>query len=640
MVVSNTDILRVNARRTDFFDVFNCRAFEGPNLFLNSAALVFEFALTGYGEPLPLEKYIAVIGDRYPHLREETYESHAHLFARTAAEVNNLEMDLHFDGWSVTRLNNVVHVAVECLHPRTTRAVVYGVWDWFEAITQNKPFWIEDQIEVFQGLFRRSVYGGPTTYALLRTAHDKEIPAFYLWDEGLIQYGYGRKQVRGSATTFDCDSHLDSDFTTYKDDCKKFLSTLGFPVPGGSVVNSLTGAVDAANRIGYPVAVKPVSGHKGIGVTANVQDEDELENAYTRAVEAIEKDQPVRIIVETSIAGKDFRILCVNGRFVAAVERRPAFVVGDGVSTIDELIETENRSPARSDTPTSPMGKIKIDEAMETYLEQQDLALGSILERDRTVYLRKVANLSSGGFSIDATRTVHPDNIILVQDIAQHFRLTCLGIDVVARDLSESWKEGNFGIIEINSAPGIFMHLRPAIGDPVDATSAILGTFFESSESARIPIITFNRVAIPDLQELIDHILLDHPDWVIGAVCQEGVYINRSEKVLHRNYNTNVSNLLRHPKLDLLIAEYPESVLTHDGMFYYGSNLVVLDNPTEAEMILARDVFQNSVVVIRQGNQISIRREGLIEQYELGEDEPFKRVFLKELGSIAITKAR
>ncbi|PSB06262.1 cyanophycin synthetase [filamentous cyanobacterium CCP2] len=634
MVVNSADIPRVNARRTDVFDVFNCRHYEGANPYLNTGAFVFDLSLTNFDRPLPIANYLAVLGDRYPHLRDQVYESHAHLFAQTVAEVNKLEMDLHLDGFNVIPLEKGARIAIECLHGRTTRAVVYSIWDWFEAITQDTPFNIEESIAVCQDLFRQSVYGGPTTYALLRTAREKGIPAFYLWDEGLMQYGYGRKQVRGAATTFDCDSHLDSNFTTYKDDCKAFLDTLGFPVPKGQVVTSLREALNAADRIRYPVAVKPVSGHKGIGVTAGVQDEDELETAYHRAVEAIPENEPIRVIVETSISGKDFRMLCVNGRFVAAVERRPAFVVGDGESTIAQLIDRENRSPARSDTPTSPLGKIKTDEAMQLYLEQQGLSLDSVIEPNHTVYLRKVANLSSGGFSIDATRSIHPDNIVLAQDIAQHLRLTCMGIDVVAKDLAESWKDGHFGIIEINSAPGISMHLKPAIGEPVDVTSAILETFFESSEAARIPIITFNRVFFSELQELIDRILLDHPHWVIGTICQDGVLINRSEKAMHPNYNVNVSNLLRHPKLDLLIAEYPERILEDQGMFYHGSNLVVLDAPTTIERTLMRDVLPGAIVVIREHNTVSIQREGLIEQYEMAEDEPFIRVFMKEIASV------
>jgi cyanophycin synthetase len=416
------------------------------------------------------------------------------------------------------------------------------------------------------------------------------------------------------------------------------LKTLGFPVPEGSIVFSEKEALAAAREIGYPVAVKPVVGHKGIGVTADVQDSKELISAYNRSLAAIPENQQTRIIVEKSISGSDFRMLCVNGRFVAATERRPASVVGDGYLTLAELIREENRKPARLDTPTSPMSKIQIDEAMELYLDEQRLSLDSVIEKGRTVYLRKVANLSAGGMSIDATPTVHDDNIILAQDIAQHFQLTCLGIDVITKSLAESWKSSNFAILEINAAPGVLMHLKPSVGESVDVPSHILETFFESGTDARIPIMTFNKISIEELQVTIDHILLQNPNWTIGAVCRDAVFVNRSKKVLSKDYNSNVQTLLRHPKLDLLIAEYPEDILEEQGIFYQNSNLVVLDNPTETEMILARDVFDGSTVVIRKGNDISIRRKGLIEDYTLGEDEPFTRVYLKETGAILEVK--
>jgi len=271
---------------------------------------------------------------------------------------------------------------------------------------------------------------------------------------------------------------------------------------------------------------------------------------------------------------------------------------------------------------------------MEMYLDEQRLSLDSVIEKERTIYLRKVANLSAGGVSIDATRTLHPDNIILAQDIAQHFRLTCLGIDVISRNLAKSWKSGDLGILEINAAPGIFMHLNPAVGESVDVPSNILETFFESGTAARIPIITFNRILVQDLQETIDHILLQHPDWTIGAVCRDAVFVNRSEKILNKEYNSNVENLLRNPKLDLLIVEYLEDVLETEGMFYQGSNMVVLDNPSETEKMLAQNILDDSTIVIKQEDNISIRRQGLIEQYELGSSEPFTRVYLKEIGTI------
>ncbi len=625
--------IRVNARNTDIFDLFNVKEYLGSNPYLNRASLVFELALTGYNRPLPIADYLAVVGDRYPRLTEIAYASHAELFAHTAAAVNKLDMDLHLQGWSVQQQESA-KIAIEALHLRTTREVIYTVWDWFEAIARGEEFEIASQIDSLQQVFRNSVYGGPTVYALLRSANAQEIPSFYLWDERLMQYGYGKKQIRGVATTFDTDSHLDSDFTTQKDDCKRFLAELGFPVPQGKIVYSWKKACDLAEALGYPVAVKPVSGHKGIGVTADVTSQAELKTAYQRAVDAIPETEKTAIIVETSIVGRDYRLLCVNGRFVAAIERQPASVIGNGKSTLKELIERENHSPQRTDTPTSPMGKIQTDESMHLYLAEQGLDLDSVIESDRTVYLRKVANLSSGGFSINATNIIHPDNIILAQDIAQHFRLTCMGIDVISNDLACSWKQSSFGIIEINAAPGVYMHLNPAVGEPVDVTSRILETFFNSGKEARIPIISFNRITLRQLQRLSDRILMSHPDWTIGAVCREGIIVNRSEKQLNRSYNTNIRNLLRNPRLDLLIAEYDQEILETEGMFYYGSNMVVLDNPSETEMMLARDVFANSTVIIKQDQQISIKHQGLLEQYELESGELLEQVYLKEIATI------
>lgn len=624
----------VNARKTDVFDIFNFKFYSGPNPYLNRGALVFDFALSGYDDPLPIDDYVPVISNRYPQIAETVYESYAHLFAHTVVEVGKLDMDLHFVHYSLIPGHKSTRIAIEAIHEPTSYRVAYTVWDWLEAITQSFAYALEDQIERLQRRFRRSVYGGPTVYALLRSAHKIGIPAFYLADEGLMQYGYGRKLVRGVATTFDRDSHLDSDFTTRKDDCKTFLGTLGFPVPKGDIVSTLDGAVGAAERIGYPVAVKPVVGHKGIGVTAEVRDDRELEFAFERAVEAHPDNQGIAVIVEQSISGSDYRLLCVNGKFVAAMERRPASVVGDGLSTIAELIEQENRKPERLDTPTSPMGKIICDGAMERYLDEQGLSLDSVIEADRTIHLRKVANLSAGGVSLDATSIVHPDNIVLAQDIAQHFQLVCLGIDVLTPDISRSWRESKFGIIEINAAPGVYMHLKPAAGQSVDVTIPILETFFESGSAARIPIITFNYLPVGELQELIDQILLKYPHWVIGAVCRDAVFINRSEKNLAGTYNTKVQSLLRNPKLDLLIAEYRESVIEQEGLFYDCSNIVILDDPTEIELTLARDVLNDATIVIKEETSISVRSKGLIEQYKLGENEPFKRVCWSEIAAI------
>jgi cyanophycin synthetase len=479
---------RLNARDTDAFDLGNLTFFPGPNLYLPRTALVFDLALTGSPPALPVAAYVEAVARVHPHLTGASFPGHAHLFAALVSLVSRLDLGLHLERFSVQPMDRFERIATQALDHRTQHRAVYFAWDWLEAIGQGLAFDHAGRMARLQAEFNRSPFGGPTTYAILSAAAARGIPTTYLRAEGLIQYGYGRRQVRGVSTTFSTDSQLDSGFTTRKDDCKAFLGRLGFPVPRGDVAGSLDEAIEVAEEIGYPVAVKPLGGHKGIGVTAGVEDADELAAAFARA-----GGEQADVIVETSLEGSDFRLLCVNGRFVAALERRPPWVEGDGVSTVEQLVERENATPDRADSPVSPMGKIIRDEAMIACIEQQGYTRQSIPAAGATVRLRKVANLSAGGVSIDVTPAVHTDNIVLAQEIARHFRLTCLGIDVMAADLARSWKEGGFGIIEINAAPGVFMHVKPARGLGVDVPGAILDAWFGQGRPARIPIFASTR---------------------------------------------------------------------------------------------------------------------------------------------------
>lgn len=617
---------RVNARDTDVFDLAVLRYYEGPNPYLEREAVTFDLALTGSPPPLPIEAYVAEVARSYPHLTGSQYPHHAYLFARLVAEVGRLDLGLHQDLVRVHPRERLHRIAAQAVHWRTTHQVIYFVWDWLEAFSAGEPFDYRGRMAELQQRFNRSPFGGPTTYALLSAADRRHIPTLYLDDEGLVQYGYGRKHVRAVSTTFSTDSRLDSDFTTRKDDCKAMLRRLGLPVPTGEVVLSLDAALELAEEIGYPVAVKPLAGHKGIGVTANVQGPEELERAYGRA-----GGPKAAVLVETSLAGTDFRLLCVNGRFVAALERRPPWVEGDGASTVEALIERENSRPEREDTAASPMGKIIRDEAMEACIAQQGMALDSVPPAGRTVWLRKVANLSAGGVSIDVTRHVHLDNIILAQEVARQFRLTCLGIDVIAQRLDRSWREGGLGIIEINAAPGVYMHVNPAEGQGVDVPGAILGTWFPTPKAARVPIFAFNAIGPESIKIIVDLVLSRYPHWNVGAVCPRGAFINRTERPLHQDYNTNVKNLLRDPSIDLLILGYDEATLEADGMLHLGHDLAVLDKPTPTEEVLARDLLPGGTLIKLTGRSVTIRRDGLYEEYQLDPLDRFGRVFLREM---------
>jgi cyanophycin synthetase len=612
------------------FALSNFKFYRGPNPYLNTAAVVFDWEICPGARPLSLEDYLREIVRELPEIEVKSVNSLSQLWAQALGALSSLQMGLHLKQVSVTDVGESQRFALEALHEDTSRGIAYLLWDWLEAITQDEHFDWQQRQQALQKQFRLSAYGGPTSYALLRAAREKGIPTFYLPQERLMQYGYGKYQVRGRSTTFDRDSHLDSDFMTYKDDCKTFLANCGFPVPQGLTIYSLKAARQAAAELGYPVAVKPVVGHKGIGVTANVRSEQGLKFAYTKALEASPSAR-TGCIVEHYIPGSDFRLLCVGGQLAAAVERRPPAIIGDGYSTVARAIARENATPARQDSPTSPLAPIPVDEVLENYLSEQGLSLESIPEAGQVVPLRPVANISAGGTTQDVTRLVHPDNRQLAEEIARYFRLVVLGVDLIARDISQSWKEGACGVIEINAAPGVLMHLNPALGEGVDVPSQIIEVLFGSELTCRPPVVTFNRLARDDLYTLLERIGQLHPNWTVGGVCRQGMWLNGSDRPLQPDYNSNVRRFLRHPELDCLIVEYDEEIFLADGMAYEGSQLLVLDEPTQLEEKLARDLLSGGTLLLKQGEEVEIRSRDRWERHSLTEEGAFRALYFQEI---------
>jgi len=631
---------RTNAKDSDAFDIFNLRHYVGPNPDLACEALAFDFAFTGDPRPLPLSDLHSAVAERLPALAKVEFESYAQLFGHAVATVNKLDLNLHMEKWEVNEKEQGARIAFQVIHKTTSWKVVYFVWDWFEYICdpENNDFNYDEQFFNLQNSFSRSVFGGPTSYSLLKAAAKKSIPVTYLWDEGVFQYGYGKNMIRGIATTFDTDSHVDSDFTCRKDDCKAFLAEYGFPVPEGEVVFELEDAIEVAEEIGYPVVCKPVVGHKGIGVTANIENEAQLHTAFSNAVAAVPEDEAKSIIIETFVQGSDHRILCVDGEFVAALKREPAYVTGDGESTIMELIDIENGKAIRADTATSPLGKILTDDVMDNTLEDAGMSRNTVLTHGEKVYLRKVANLSLGGVSEDVTDLVHPEIIAMSRAIAQHFKLTVFALDVITDDITKSWipsegqKRSNFGIIEINAAPGIYMHLKPAYGRSIDVPTRIIETFFDDSQDARIPIVSFNRLSKPGMKRVIDYIIHNEICRFPAGVCKEGMFLKKHEFPVNPDYNANMRNVLRNPRVELLLAEMPLSVYETEGMYYNSADLLVLEDPNSTEMILAEDVEPGGIVLIRTGNDVEIRRGNAKPQFlQVEFEDEFFSLILREI---------
>jgi cyanophycin synthetase len=570
------------------------RVLVGPSYYLERPAVLFDLRVEG-DEP-HLGETVRRLAGHFSSLERPEPSNLGELTARLVLEIGKLDLDLLPSAWASVPSDVGHKIAVEYLDPELGLRAARLAVEALDCAARNAPVDIERQWRELMEYFDGSLYGGPTIYSLLEAGARLGIPRFYLPAEDTFQWGYGRSQVRGVSTSFHIDSLRDTEFTCYKDQVKQFLHRMGFPTPRGAVCNGLDEAVEAASDIGYPVVAKPVVGHKGHGVTTGISSREELRHVVRRLL-GHSGSKP--IIVEKHVTGTDHRLLAVGGRFVAALERVPAYVVGDGSRTIQMLIDEENARDIRTDTARSPLAKINIDEDLKDHLRSSGLRLDTIPPRDETVYLRRVANISAGGVSRNVTDRMHPVNAKLVEDLAGYFGLTCLGIDVLAEDISRPWRDSPFSIIEINAAPGVFMHLSPAEGESIDAPGIIMNTLFPTPRASRVPLVCFNTLEEPLALALMEELAwLIGEEEVVGALRGERVYFDGDQFCCPRDYASGLEMLLRNPRLAAAVVECSSRHLLHEGHLFDVADIVVLDGPDEVEETLARDVISGGWLVL------------------------------------------
>lgn len=278
----------------------------------------------------------------------------------------------------------------------------------------------------------------------------------------MIQLGYGVNQKRMQATMTDNTGILGVELACDKEATKRILSAAGVPVPKGTVINFLDDLEEAIEYVGgYPIVIKPLDGNHGRGITIDIRTWEEAEAAYEAARQVSRS-----VIVERYYVGRDHRVLVVDGKVVAVAERVPAHVVGNGRSSIAELIEETNQDPNRGEGHDNVLTKIELDRTSYQLLERQGYTLNSVLPKGTICYLRATANLSTGGCAVDRTDEIHPENVWLAQRVVKTIGLDIAGLDIVTTDISRPLREVDGVIVEVNAAPGFRMHVAPSQGIP------------------------------------------------------------------------------------------------------------------------------------------------------------------------------
>jgi len=265
--------------------------------------------------------------------------------------------------------------------------------------------------------------------------------------------------------------------TDHKDLANIVFERFGFPVPRRENATNSREAAAIASKIGFPVVLKRPTGTGGKYVYPGISNIKELK----RFAKELLKDEK-KVIIEKQVIGSDYRFLVVDSRCVSVVERTPAFVVGDGVKNIAELVKEENKNPLRKPLHLGPLLNIEIDGETRRILKNSGMTIDSIPKRNQKVQLKYTANHSKGGSTEIVTDKVHPDNKKLAEDIAKKFNLGIAGVDFMTSDASLSYKKNNLYVIEVNATPSFGLHYQPSFGKGEDVSPYVLDLLFPETK--------------------------------------------------------------------------------------------------------------------------------------------------------------
>ncbi|MEJ7934841.1 cyanophycin synthetase [Sphingobium sp. AN558] len=403
---------------------------------------------------------------------------------------------------------------------------------------------------------------GPSTAALVEAARRRMIPVTRLDQHGLILFGFGSRQQRIRASITGRTSQIGVMLAANKDATKGLLAAAGLPVPAGVIVRSREEAQAAARKIGGTLVVKPLDGNHGRGVSTGLQSAEEIGDAFDIAACI-----SARVIVEQQLPGNDHRILVVGGKVVAVAERVPAHVTGDGIHSIEALIDQINRDPRRGVGHESNLTRIRVDTAVEDMLKKQGYRLSHVPVAQKTVFLRGTANLSSGGTAIDRTDNIHPDNAMVAQLAAAAIGLDVAGIDFLSPDITRSVQETGGGIVEVNAAPGFRMHLAPSQGVGRDVAAPVLAMLFPKVAPSRIPIVAITGSNGKSTTARMVATILRSQYPTVGLTTTSGVYIN---DLLIRAGDASgpksARMLLQNPAVDVAVLETARGGILREGL--------------------------------------------------------------------------
>lgn len=551
VLVMRLDIGELYERESCEFDGFNDRLLALlPNLKTHHCAL---------GRP----------GGFVTRLEEGTY--FGHIVEHVALELTDLIGVGATHGKTRHDEGRVYKVAIEYKAERAATYLLEQAVDLVEAVFHNQSLDLSRVLEHAKQLVA-DWEPGPTTRAILDAAERRGIPCRRDGTGSRVQLGYGKNLRYVQAAMTDNTNAIAVELAQDKDETKERLQRHGIPVPAGIVVRSLDEANKAAETLKKPIVVKPLTGHQGHGVSLEVSTHEEMKVALEAAHEFSSA-----VLVEEMYPGRNYRVVVIAGKMVAASERLPSTVVGDGVNSIRKLIEIENKNPLRGDGHEKPLTKIKVDADVLAHLAHIGMSLDTVPAANERVTLSNRTNLSAGATACDVTDRVHPAVARLCERVARLIGLDVCGVDLVIPDIALPITSG--GVIEVNASPGLRMHHFPSQGQPRDVGQALVDSVYPPGAPSRIPIISITGTNGKTTVTRMIGYVLGKTGLCAGMTTTDGIYIG-GECVVEGDTTgpQSAAVVLSDPAVEAAVLETARGGIVRRGLGYDWSDIGVLTN--------------------------------------------------------------
>lgn len=529
-----------------------------------------------------------------------------HVIEHIALEIQTLAgMNVGFGRTRETKTPGIYNVVFNYLEEKVGVYSAKAAVRIAEALIEGTEYDLSADIQKMKEI-REDVRLGPSTGSIVDEAVSRDIPFLRLGRNSLIQLGAGVNQMRFQATITCKTSNIAVDIACNKEQTKKMLNEASIPVAKGDICYDTEDLEETIADIGYPIVIKPLDGNHGKGASINVTNWEDAVKGLKHA-----KEYSRRVIVEKFITGFDFRVLVINNEVIAAAQRVPAHVVGNGKNTIQELIDITNEDPRRGYGHENVLTEITIDKSTERLIDNAGYTLSSILSDNETLYLKSTANLSTGGTSVDVTDLMHPENVFIAERISRVIGLDICGIDIMAPNLTQSLKENGGVILEVNAAPGFRMHLAPSEGLPKNVAAPVIDMLYPPGKPSRIPIISVTGTnGKTTTTRLIAHIVKNN-NYKVGFTTSDGIYIQNH--MMEKGDTTgpiSAEYILKDPNVEFAVLETARGGILRSGLGFKVCDIGVITNIQEDHLGISdihdlKDLSRVKSVVVE-----SVKKDG------------------------------